>query len=65
MGKNGNDDDGSGGGSIPSMFGRPATYQGYHVSFGTIRLPEERHMFEDTRHPYIKYTVQGERRRLF
>ena len=22
-------------------------------------------MFEDTRHPYIKYTVQGERRGLF
>ena len=28
---------------IPSMLGRPATYQGYYVSFGTIRLPEEHH----------------------
>ena len=28
---------------IPSMLGRPATYQGYYVSFGTICLPEEHH----------------------
>ena len=44
MGNNGNDDDDGSGGSIPSMLGRPAAYQGYHVSCGTIRLPEERHV---------------------